>query len=157
MARNLSNNTCSILKVEIHSRISVQYNNIFFFWIKSDILQSWQKSIVLWKTMKYDNNHHKVKCRAQWESNTVVRHSAGVWIPHWNTILLKAEKMVCTLRNISIERKVLYLVERKQGTLHFRLFFKIFFRFNQKLEYRFEVFTCDSVNIQMTHLHGSLC
>lgn len=80
--------------------------------------------------MKYDNNHHKVKCRAQWESNTVVRHSAGVWIPHWNTILLKAEKMVCTLpRNISIERKVLYLVERKQGTLHFRLFFKIFFCF----------------------------
>lgn len=71
----------------------------------------------------------KVKCRAQWESNTVVRHSAGVWIPHWNTILLKAEKMVCTLRNISIERKTLYSVERKQGTLHFRLFFKIFFLF----------------------------
>ena len=29
MARNLSNNTCSILKVEIHCQISVQYN-IFF-------------------------------------------------------------------------------------------------------------------------------
>ena len=101
--------------------------------------------------MKNDHNHQKVKCRAQWESNTVVRHSAGVWIPHWNTILLKAEKMVCTLRNISIERKTLYLVERKQGTLHFRLFLKIFFLFYQKLEYRFEVFTCDSVNIQITH------
>lgn len=32
-------------------------------------------------------------------------------------------------KHTSIERKVLYLVERKQRTLHFRLFFKIFFRF----------------------------
>ena len=60
--------------------------------------------------------------------------------------------MVCTLRNISVERKTLYLVERKQGTLHFRLFFKIFFLFirNWNIDLKFSL-ECDSINIQITH------
>ena len=60
--------------------------------------------------------------------------------------------MVCTLRNISVERKTLYLVERKQGTLHFRLFFKIFFLFirNWNIDLKFSL-ACDSINIQITH------